>query len=131
MTDIVERLRALSRLALKRYDYTLLCNTTACDDCADAADEIERLRWDGGDWQVLEATNAALASENAKLRHARPIATAPRDGTNILVFSSNGWRQAYAHQSGAHEPEWFDDWGDILPEEPTHWMPLPDKPEGA
>lgn len=58
----------------------------------------------------------------------RPIETAPRDGTAILVFNDRGHFVA----------EWNDDWWSVSDgkmerglrgQEPTHWQPLPAAPE--
>ena len=73
------------------------------------ADEIERLQALDKDWQ--------------------PIATAPKDGSLIMV-----WREhcvyprivkfdvAYGEFSKVEDGEYL--------HHPTHWMPLPDGPEG-
>lgn len=57
----------------------------------------------------------------------RPIETAPRDGTMILV---GRWDQGLATVYGDHWAEdpgcWYDSSGLF---EPTHWMPLPEPPE--
>ncbi len=55
----------------------------------------------------------------------RPIETAPKDNTDLLLGFSNGddvtvgsfCREAWMDQHG---------WG----LEPTHWMPLPEQPKG-
>ncbi len=70
----------------------------------------------------------------------RPIETAPRDETEILVFGPYGW-----YPSNADECERFgcvvavhvvdNEWSSITANPytdcifPTHWMPLPDAPK--
>lgn len=52
----------------------------------------------------------------------QPIATAPKDGRDVLVFDDGAITIA----------SWFMDlwWdhGEMVPE-PTHWMPLPEPPK--
>jgi hypothetical protein len=62
----------------------------------------------------------------------RPIETAPRDGTPVLVY---GWRDPAFRGVVARYPlggsHWVVTWnGDALrgEEAPTHWMPLPPSP---
>lgn len=69
----------------------------------------------------------------------QPIATAPRDGTPVLVvrggrisISSYYHRQTYefgklvrTHEGWSYESGALFGW---TPPEPTHWMPLPDLP---
>lgn len=81
------------------------------------------------DWE-----NARLAEENARLRDAvawRPIATAPKDGTHILLYVGEG---AAVNMTGGF---WDDHpkcrcWiaGGYMRKRfpPTHWMPLPEAP---
>jgi len=58
----------------------------------------------------------------------RPIETAPKDGTEVLVYCSGFYVSSFTSGSwydpGAPE---FDILGTGL--EPTHWMPLPAPPE--
>lgn len=63
----------------------------------------------------------------------QPIETAPKDGTNILVFTPKGKARAGV-VCGIHCGWWttlFDEWttsdGDCEMD-PTHWMPLPEPP---
>lgn len=61
----------------------------------------------------------------------RPIATAPKDGTLVLVRGLKSEIVATAKYDASYARPWCDwDWDDPLPyyEEPTHWMPLPDPP---
>lgn len=69
----------------------------------------------------------------------RPIETAPRDGTPILVcygprYDSNGflpvavrWRTFHPNAKGK---EAFRNSAGCKVERATHWMPLPEPPEG-
>ncbi len=66
----------------------------------------------------------------------QPIETAPRDGTNILVWwPSEMHCPVTAHYSTGkwtNEPgfAWkFTGWGQEKKTEPTHWMPLPEPPK--
>ncbi len=65
----------------------------------------------------------------------QPIETAPRDGTEILIFEPAS--AAKIHVVSWQESEDYKVWcyaeevlSDICPEgaEPTHWMPLPQPP---
>ena len=72
-----------------------------------------------------------------------PIATAPRDGTAILVFAGRVlMTRWYVHYMNGkpdpyRAPEWeqqdmFGGMGSYQgPLEPTHWMPLPAAPQSA
>lgn len=59
----------------------------------------------------------------------QPISTAPKDGTEIIVFRNDaGVFCAFFHE----ETEcWFsaDGLDDITDDMPTHWMPLPPPPQ--
>jgi hypothetical protein len=63
----------------------------------------------------------------------QPIETAPKDGTRLLVWANNLWREpaiAYWSRSGPLNPPcWVGGHchvGHI--DQPTHWMPLPTPP---
>ncbi len=67
----------------------------------------------------------------------RPIETAPKDGTRIIIFGSvtdmepeprMGWWGDYDAAGELGEPLWVDDDGSEI-EGATHWMPLPSPPE--
>jgi hypothetical protein len=62
-----------------------------------------------------------------------PIDTAPRDGSRVLLWQVNG-PHAYATTGSFREylpgaPDWRGSAG--TPFTPTHWMPLPEPPEGV
>lgn len=63
------------------------------------------------------------------------IATAPKDGTPILVCYSDGTIRMAAREAGSSTPKDgmgpFDgyDFCTHLYRYPTHWMPLPEPPE--
>jgi Protein of unknown function (DUF551) len=57
----------------------------------------------------------------------QPIETAPRDGTEILLFARGQHDDVYrgVGQWSEHSNSWF--WSFAI--RPTHWMPLPEPPE--
>lgn len=82
----------------------------------------------------------------------QPIDTAPRDGTEILLFGACGCRVGYFDTEFNDEPYgtrpysgWWSFEGEISPEfpawrdldvieaknPPTHWMPLPEPPDSV
>lgn len=70
----------------------------------------------------------------------KPIETAPRDGTPILVARLDkafGWVRGWSRWSGACgiygwvSHGFFDVPGCLGLAHPTHWMPLPAPPEAA
>lgn len=64
----------------------------------------------------------------------QPIETAPKDGTNILLFIPE-WRPEYQRVVGHwgrsfFGEKWFDNVGmKALSCRPSHWMPLPEPPK--
>ena len=67
----------------------------------------------------------------------QPIDTAPRDGTQVLLyvpqdtddempsFIAQGW-----YESGIFDRRWYEAAGEcVCDPQPTHWMPLPAPPE--
>ena len=90
--------------------------------CAEAADEIDRLR-------------ATLAAAQAGGVEWRPIETAPKDGTWILVWEPDGVNTKWSPQEVArwrttgrqsNTPGWYD--SRICSVRPTLWQPLPAAP---
>jgi hypothetical protein len=61
----------------------------------------------------------------------RPIETAPKDGTRVLVYAPGHLHMIAAwiehHGYTYLGPAWFSNNSTILPP-PTHWMPLPEFP---
>lgn len=54
-----------------------------------------------------------------------PIETAPKDGTDVLV-----WDKAFViayYETHIPPPRWRST-DEMIPLEPTHWMPLPEPP---
>ena len=70
-------------------------------------------------WPIWKA-----ASERADRAQWQPIETAPKDGTRLLLANTTGkladgvWSTRYEVWSWAY-----------MMTEPTHWMPLPAKPD--
>ena len=54
---------------------------------------------------------------------AKPIHTAPKDGTRIVARDSRGWREMWWKRD-LYEGEFWQDEADSEPE-PTHWIDLP------
>ena len=56
----------------------------------------------------------------------QPIETAPKDDTDVLVFSDNSiWIASFYHGIW-----WFEKNDDTVRlSKPTHWMPLPEPPK--
>jgi hypothetical protein len=70
-------------------------------------------------------------------RQWQPIATAPKDGTRVLVRFATGCEVASYRSSTVGEPQWRThtsyEWRTSGGQwaSPTHWMPLPAPPESA
>lgn len=78
----------------------------------------------------------------------RSIETAPKDGTNILIFARDfpaiaWWANVYYFNYDKDEMVEGEEWAQWICDNPyynsvltgdrtpTHWMPLPNPPEGA
>lgn len=59
----------------------------------------------------------------------QPIKTAPKDGTDVLVFCQSGKYQAVAWFGTLDRMWWI--YGSPDPIKPTHWQPCPPDPEVA
>jgi hypothetical protein len=67
---------------------------------------------------------AALIEQQARTIAARPIETAPRDGTHIIGRTkSQGWVEMWWEEVEPGVFNWMDE-ADSEPE-PTHWIPCP------
>jgi hypothetical protein len=56
------------------------------------------------------------------------IATAPKDGTRVLVYIGHAFGLLIARWDSNAE-EWVDDEPFAPDPQPTHWMPLPAEPQ--
>lgn len=82
--------------------------------------------------ELQDAMRRALASAEAAMW--RPIETAPKDGTQLLLVSEDGVQVVGYWGKHNHVPlygwlrpvELYGEEVDGL--DPTHWMPLPEKP---
>ena len=106
-----------------------------CGECAQHTVEMltaqsERFRLDA------ERLRAELADAHAAGRAEmagegwQPIATAPTDGTRVLV-AAPGRTEEEACGFSESEPGsggWFDAYGYVAGIQPTHWQPLPAPP---
>ena len=68
----------------------------------------------------------------------QPIATAPRDGTPVLLFCPDATEPStiiaafWEFENDPDPPTWYEFWNDVAPAldvVPTHWQPLPAPPE--
>lgn len=64
----------------------------------------------------------------------KPIETAPKDGTPILVYDPNPWLDPYSVITVSWDTQrkcWSEITGELYAiYYPTHWMELPEKPKG-
>jgi hypothetical protein len=82
--------------------------------------------------ELSSASEAVVESRENRLVQSswQPIETAPRGGTKILLaggFSDNECCIAF-WKKGARKEGWWNGFY-YLPGQPTHWMPLPDRPQ--
>lgn len=98
-------------------------------------------------WQAPKTTRADLTALQPQPAHNpwQPIESAPRDGTQVLVWSDELYIKPYiawwgvdqnAPEDGNEQEEWLTGDGDswstgyyYTPCNPTHWMPLPAPPQ--
>lgn len=77
-------------------------------------------------------TDSEVAMLEGAAQPWRPIETAPKDGTWIMLVVGNGVRfGCYGPKESRHGVNYGDDWGwgrswdNRFDTAPTHWMPLP------
>lgn len=63
----------------------------------------------------------------------KPIETAPKDGTDVLLFANDSIAIAAWQTDWPNRGEWATgyscaDYGDYYVKNPTHWMSLPEPP---
>lgn len=77
--------------------------------------------------EKVQAVRELCEARKEQLAEMRTIESAPKDGTRILAFEGGrgGWRVVFWRGSWN---AWQSDPGQY-PSTPTHWMPLPEKPE--
>ena len=85
-------------------------------ECGDMAQEVIRLRAE------VEALRAATPWQ--------PIETAPRDGTEILVYTCSGCFYVVSYDDIYSAPWRVINSEGFREHVPTHWMPLPPPPTG-
>ena len=105
--------------------YAALCQTEGC----------------GATGPTRDTEPAAIAAWNRRAPGWRPIETAPRDGTLVLLWAESiGLHVAYLHQEWSWtkfrvirtwQALWCEKQSGDEDEgiKPTHWMPLPEPPE--
>ena len=71
---------------------------------------------------------AAWAKVGAEYGCWQPIETAPKDGTNVLIWPMHGYRVGLAFFDTARGGVWSEWPGRVGGFVPTHWMPLPEPP---
>lgn len=114
-TALRERLAAVEA----ERDEAIRVRDNALHGFADqTADRIEKRK-------RAEQAETSLAA--ARERNWQPIETAPKDGTHMLMYrKSTGIDEAWWKGDGWGGRSWWYPQSD----QPTHWMPLPEPPDG-
>lgn len=75
-------------------------------------------------------TERSKAAINAMVPEWQPIETAPKDGTEILIYSRYGDQYVVSYDDSFIRAPWRIRNEEGLNENiPTHWMPLPETPK--
>lgn len=59
----------------------------------------------------------------------QPIKTAPKDGSDILLWDGNAQAVAHWYDNGSEDGIWIPGFGAERWPNPSHWMSLPEIPE--
>lgn len=109
--DDKEETKALIRQALQTP-------SVEKDRIAEASKRVSEYKFDASEYPVLAGSEPSVGWQ--------PIDTAPKDGTEILVYESGQYE-------GYDVEEWDVErccWKRCDEANPTHWMPIPPNPEG-
>lgn len=84
-------------------------------------------------WQDLYDQGYVVVKKDEYMSHWptqgwQPIETAPKDGTEILVYAP-GFCQTALWESYTFSEGWVNDSSGNWLNDPTHWMPLPEPPK--
>ena len=117
--NIVTRLADALEMAESKFDVTAVSKAIA--EALDAAMDYQWL-------EELEAIDIITAVLNETGQDWQPIVTAPKDGTNILIWDKTWHKQPYVATWQTADLYWLEV-GTGLTLSPTHWMPLPAPPK--
>jgi hypothetical protein len=81
----------------------------------------EEMLWDMLKNERMPESWSELIAKCQELNPWKPIETAPKDGTEILLYADGEKQIGFWSMDKFHE-----EWGEI---EPTHWQELPDDPK--
>jgi Lar family restriction alleviation protein len=82
----------------------------------------------GADGPPQSNEASAIAAWNRRADDWQDIATAPKDGTEVLAWNSGGYRMLHWSDSSWPGPDWINE--DGVPCHASHWRPLPKGPGG-
>ncbi len=131
MSTMMEKIEA-QRLALQSTDCAHLRHLVGSTELEQLFTDRDKMTKTIG--MILDEHEKIVIRMVKNTSVLQPIATAPRDGTWILLFGPSGYigtplraevgRWAGRGREGwrTHANDWFTDGG----AEPTHWMPLPE-----
>ena len=75
--------------------------------------------------KLIDAGRQSIACTNGW----RPIETAPKDGTKVLLWNNGGMDIYWWHENKYDDiPNWISETG-WTPATPNHWQPLPKPPQ--
>lgn len=116
-------------------------NKAALDALIELVDIADDAYYQNGEQhEYAETIRAALqgAAMSQKVDEWQPIETAPKDGTDILIYCKDTHEMFvafYATQIETGQQDWIiaraKDGTCFVLKSPTHWMPLPPQPKGG